>query len=113
MSEKRKNSRYQALACARIPEVLEGEGIVRDISVTGCRVEYTAIADIPLNTQYELQVIPEKSSKVDLFELQVESKWVRNDGYSTEVGFLIVASPTGKHFQRYVDYLACHHKSHL
>jgi hypothetical protein len=108
MPEKRKDTRYQTLASARIPGVLEDEGLVKDISVTGCRVEYTVAVDIQPHSQFELHIIPEKSSKIAKFELEVESKWIRKDGYSTDVGFLIVASPKGKHFQRYVDYLACH-----
>jgi hypothetical protein len=36
----------------------------------------------------------------------VEARWVRGGDYSCEVGFSITASPKGKAFQRYVDYLS-------
>jgi hypothetical protein len=106
MLEKRKNPRYRTLAKARIRGILEGENILKDLSITGCRVECTVNAKIQEETQYQLEVQPEKAARVGKFQLMVERIWIRNEGYSTEIGFLITASPKGKQFQRYVDYLA-------
>jgi hypothetical protein len=108
MPDSRNNPRYRALAIARITGLPEYEGLLKNISITGCCVEYTVKADILPNTQYKLEVIPEKELRIDRFELLVERKWIRSDGYSTDVGFVIDASPKGKHFQDYVDYLAHH-----
>lgn len=111
MLELRKNPRYRTLAHARIPGVLEGEILLKDISITGCCLESTITAEIPINTQYEIEIMPEKISHIRNFYLIVERKWLRNDDYTTEMGFLIVASPKGKQFQRYVDYLAYRNSS--
>ncbi|GHT56265.1 hypothetical protein AGMMS50268_33650 [Spirochaetia bacterium] len=104
--ESRKHIRYRTLARARIHGTLEDESLLKDISVTGCCVEFTSMADIQPNTTYKLEVIPEVAAKIGKFELQVETRWIRSGGYSTEVGLFIAASPKGKLFQRYVDYLA-------
>jgi hypothetical protein len=106
MLENRKNPRYQTLARARIPVVMEGDNLLKDLSITGCRVECTIYADIKPGGEYMLEIQPESVAKIGSFELPVESKWIRTGGYATEVGFNVVASPkNSRHFQRYVDYL--------
>jgi hypothetical protein len=109
MQENRKNRRYQTFARVRIPGVLEGETLLKDLSVTGCCVECTAQSDIKPGVRYRMEILPENVSKIGKFEILVESRWVRGGSYSSEVGFNIVASPKGKLFQRYVDYLDWRH----
>ena len=104
--ENRENKRYRTLAHARIPHVLGEETLLKDISITGCCVESTAYSDIKPETQYEIEIQPEAASKIGKFHLSVEVKWIKSTGYAGEVGFRIVASPKGRQFQRYVDYLA-------
>ena len=106
MNEQRKFFRYKTLAKARIVEVSEGEALLKDISITGCLVECTSYAGIETNKQYNLEVKPETAAKIGTFELLVETKWMRAEAYSCEIGFAIVKSPKGKLFQRYVDYLS-------
>jgi hypothetical protein len=106
MLEKRKNPRYRSLARARIAGVLEGDNLLKDLSITGCCVECTVYADIKPDCQYKLVVEPESAAKIGSFEISVENKWIRSGGYSTELGFNVVSSPkNAKQFQRYVDYL--------
>ena len=106
MNEQRKFFRYKTLAKARLIEVSEGENLLKDISITGCLVECTSYAGIETNKQYNLEVKPESAAKIGTFELLVETKWMRAEAYSCEIGFAIVKSPKGKLFQRYVDYLS-------
>ena len=106
MPEKRENQRYKTLAHARIPHILEGNNPLKDLSVTGCCIESTAYAKIKPETTYQLEIMPEQIARIDSFVLEVESRWVRPEGNSGEVGFSVIASPKGKEFQRYVDYLA-------
>jgi hypothetical protein len=105
MLENRKNNRFRTLARAKIPGILGDESLLKDLSVTGCCVECTSIIDVQPNTQYKLEIVPEGASGIGSFELSVETKWIRSGGYSSEVGFGIIASPKGKTFQRYGDYL--------
>ena len=111
MLENRKNPRYRTLAKAKIPGILEGENLLKDLSITGCCVESTVNADIQAETRYQLEVKPERAARIGRFRLVVERKWVRNEGYSTEIGFSIIESPKGRQFQRYVDYLAYRNSS--
>jgi hypothetical protein len=109
MAENRKNNRYRTLAHAHILGVLEGENLLKDLSVTGCCVECTFYLDAERGKEYKLEIEPESASKIGKFELLVEIKWIRSGSYTSEVGFSITASPKGKTFQRYVDYLAWRH----
>jgi hypothetical protein len=106
MFENRKHTRYPTLARVLVVEVSDGEALLKDLSITGCCIEYTMLVDIKPNTQYKMQIIPDSAAGIDPFELHVESRWVRPGGYSCEIGFAIVTSPKGRDFQRYVDYLA-------
>jgi hypothetical protein len=104
--DKRKNPRFSAQARVRIPGAFNGEALLKDISITGCCVESTMHIDAKPGAQFPMQVMCETASKIGNFELQVEVKWIRSGDYSCAVGFAIIASPKGKQFQNYVDYLA-------
>ena len=105
MFNKRKSERFKSQARARIGDALVGDAILKDISVTGCCIECTMVADIKPNMPYQIEIIPEGAAGIGTFEVTAESRWVRTGGYSCEIGFIITASPKGKLFQRYVDYL--------
>ncbi|MDR2900345.1 MAG: PilZ domain-containing protein [Treponema sp.] len=106
INDKRKHPRYPAQARVRIPEVFDGEALLKDISITGCGIESTMLIDVKSGDQFNMEIICESASKIGNFEIQVEAKWVRMRDCACEVGFAITASPVGKQFQRYVDYLA-------
>jgi hypothetical protein len=97
------------MAHAQFSGMLGGECILKNISITGCCVECTGAVEIQPNAQCGLEIKPERESHIGSFELQVECKWVRHDDYDTELGFVIVASPKGRQFEHYVDYLAYRH----
>jgi hypothetical protein len=106
MFENRKNVRYPTLARAVISEIDDGEALLKDLSITGCRVEYTMFVDVKPNAPFTALILPDSAARIEPFELFVESRWVHADGYACEIGFVITASPKGRAFQRYVDYLA-------
>jgi len=108
-ADKRKNPRFKTMAHVCISGVTEDECLLKDISITGCCVECAAAAYIQLNTRYQLEIKPEGIAHIGSFQIETESKWVRNSSNATEVGLSIVASPKGKQFQHYVDYLAYRH----
>jgi hypothetical protein len=106
MTIKRKAPRYSTLAHARIPGLFQGEALLKNLSITGCCIEHTEFVDIEPGAAYTIEIFPEKAAKVGRFDLTVESRWVRTESYTCELGFLVTASPKGKLFQRYVDYLS-------
>ena len=112
MLDGRRNPRYESIAHAEIPGILEGKSVLKNISITGCCVECTGSVNLQDDTEYQLEIKPEGASHIGNFSLQVEHRWIRKDGDATEIGLDIVASPKGRHFQRYVDFLAYSHSPH-
>jgi hypothetical protein len=109
MYVERKNKRFTTDARARISGAFEGEALLKDISVTGCCIECTSHAEIEPDAPYVIEIIPESASDIGRFEITVKSRWMRAEGYSYEIGFFVIASPKGRLFQRYVDYLDYRH----
>jgi hypothetical protein len=106
MFEQRKHTRYRSIARARLPGVFEGDALLKDLNVTGCKIEATIFIELTEGTVYTIEVTPEALSKISKFEVLGEARWVKTNGDSYEAGFMITASPSKKEFQRYVDYLA-------
>ena len=106
IAENRKERRYPSIAHARIPELFTGDALLRDISITGCRIECTMHIDIKENARYTITVLPEKSAGVDQFDLIADCKWFHFSSNSYSAGFTIIKSPGKKDFEKYVDYLS-------
>ncbi|GAB1482916.1 hypothetical protein MASR2M78_17320 [Treponema sp.] len=106
MIDNRKSNRYPSLAHAKVSGLQEGEALLRDLSVTGCRLEFSAAIAFSEGTKYRIKILPESSAAVESFELDAEPRWSRAGYDSFEIGFDIQSSPKGKSFQRYVDYLS-------
>ena len=105
----RASSRYKSMGKARIAGVLEGDVLLKNLSITGCCLECTAYYDnIKTRELYKIEIEPEGSSNVDGFDLEAECRWIRSGDYFCELGFQVTASPKGKSFQSYVDYLTYH-----
>jgi hypothetical protein len=102
----RKTTRYDTLARAVIPGGFEGDALLKDLSVAGCRVESTTLMQMTPGKKCSVLVKPEAASGVDGFDIEAEVRWVREHGGVWEAGLFILKSPKGKFFQRYVDYLA-------
>ena len=104
--EQRKDARFLTTAKAVIKEFGKEEFQLKDLSVTGCRIEYPLDIEILLNMRFLIKIIPEKESKINSFSITAESRWVGVSGNLYEAGFMITESPKGKQFQNYVDYLS-------
>jgi hypothetical protein len=105
-AEKRKHSRFQSLAKVIIKEFGKEEFQLKDLSITGCRIEYPLDVEILLDMRFSLKLIPEKEAKIHSFSIIAEARWIRVSSTSCEAGFIITESPKGKQFQSYVDYLS-------
>jgi len=106
MTEQRKNTRFLTAAKVTIKEFGKEEFQLKDLSITGCRIEYPLDVEILLDMRFSLKIFPEKEAKVHPFSMVVEAKWMGVSVNSCEAGFLIIESPKGKEFQNYVDYLS-------
>ena len=106
MSEQRKSQRFKTSAKIILVDLHHKECLLKDISITGCRIEVADYLEIKPHTQHKLKIVPEGDSGIEAFTLLVEAKWAGTEIDYYEFGFSIVKSPKGKQFQRYVDYLS-------
>jgi len=104
--EKRKDTRFLTIAKVVIKEFGKEEFQLKDLSITGCRLEYPLETEISMDKRFSLEIIPEKEAKIKPFSIIAESRWIRVSSNSCEAGFIITESPKGKQFQNYVDYLS-------
>jgi len=104
--EKRRDTRFSTIANVVIKELGKEIFQLKDLSITGCRLEYPIDTEISLDKHFSLEIIPEKDAKIKPFLITAESKWIRVSSNSCEAGFMITESPKGKQFQNYVDYLS-------
>ena len=105
----RENIRYNTMGHAYISGVMEKGILLKNISITGCCLECEKdIEKIKTGEIHEIRIKPEKASHTGEFRFQAECKWIRRTDHSCEMGFNVTASPTGKFFQNYVDYLTYH-----
>ncbi|GHU23904.1 hypothetical protein FACS1894164_09290 [Spirochaetia bacterium] len=101
-----KGAQHPTNARAYIPEYFEGEAVLKDISITGCHLESTVQVTATPGTTCVITIQPEPASKIKEFDIPAEVRWIRATDYSCQIGFAILESPSGKYFQRYVDYLS-------
>lgn len=106
MFENRRAPRYSSMAQARIEDLSGGEALLKDLSVTGCRLEFSAAVALGPDAPCRILVLPESAAGIEAFELKARSRWSWAGYDSFEIGFLIEGSPKGRAFQRYVDYLS-------
>jgi hypothetical protein len=104
--DQRKNRRYPSIARVQIPDVFAGDALLKDLSITGCRIECTMHVDLRENARYTITLCPEENAGIDNFDLIAECRWLRPAGYSCDIGFDIRESPGKKDFKKYVDYLS-------
>jgi hypothetical protein len=102
----RKSKRFPAFATVVMRNVFIGSALLKDISVSGCRIEHTMMIDVEKGRRYTLRIQPEPSANIKEFDLMVEARWVEARDCAFEAGFSVAMSPRGRAFKRYVDYLA-------
>jgi len=111
MRENRIDPRFKTIGRARIADILEGDVLLKNLSITGCCLECPPSyynEKIKTFEKYTIDIKPEKIASIAEFHIEVECRWIRKRDSLCEIGFQVVASPKGRGFQNYVDYLTYH-----
>ena len=106
MTERRNTVRMKTPARVTVKGFEKEKTSLKDISVTGCCVVCSPNTQIDLKTQYSLKISPESSAEIGAFNVTAESRWIKTSANSFEIGFMLLESPQGEQFLRYVDYLS-------
>jgi hypothetical protein len=83
----------------------EGEGLLKNISVTGCCLEsVTYIAIVP-DKVYQVTIVPAANIKLTPFTLNMIVTWTKSSEMSFETGFSIENDQKNTQMERYVELL--------
>jgi hypothetical protein len=104
LKKKSREPRYSCIAHVCI-NGFEGEALLRNMNSSGFCMESKTYAAIIVKEHYILQIMPEVSSNIDPFELEVEARWIRSTEASFSSGFFIVKHPVGRSFEKYLDFI--------
>jgi hypothetical protein len=98
----RKEKRYSANAQAKMRE---SALILKDVSLNGGCVQSEGFMELVPNGSYTLVIIPEEESRIDTFEVDIISRWVRMKRNGSESGFIIVMPPGSTIVEEYIEFL--------
>ena len=84
----------------------ESEANLRDLSQHGLSIKTDNYIDIAPRAPYVIIVIPEKETKIEKFQLEIESRWVKLNKTQLESGFSVMVAFDEKEFNDYLKFLA-------
>jgi hypothetical protein len=87
--QNRENTRYDTQA-GFVIEGFEGEGLLKNISLPGLCLESVTYVGLIPKEQYNIKIIPEPLSHLDLFGVKAEVNWIKSTEFSFEAGFTII-----------------------
>jgi hypothetical protein len=98
----RKEKRYPANAQV----AMKGSRLLlKDVSLSGGRIQSEDFIDIVPNGNYTIAIIPEEESQINGFEVEILSRWVRMNKNGSETGFIMVLPPGNKMVEDYIAFL--------
>lgn len=103
--ENRQSTRYEEIGRVIAPEICELQGILDDISATGCKVHYAFPVVINLENEYELKISPLHHSNESPLNLICVPQWVNEQGGNTYIGFKIQYSPDANRLTQFIAHL--------
>ena len=98
----RKERRYSASARVQMNEAVL---LLKDVSLSGGCIQSDEFLEIVPNGNYTILIIPEAESRVDTFEVDIVSRWVRMKRNGSETGFIVVVPPGNRVMEHYIKYL--------
>ncbi len=103
-SELRTQERYEDFGRVECPSICLVNGVLNDISKSGCKVHFDAPITLDLENDYEVRVRLSHSSQSPLV-LMCHPQWVKENANTADVGFSILRSPDTARLNDYVKAL--------
>jgi hypothetical protein len=111
MGMQRNSARYSSLATIAINGGLKVSGMVKDISITGCRAEFEKCLDLDRTESYVVRIFPERESGIGAFGLHCRVAWMNTARNGCAIGFFLEKSSNLREFQSYLDFIAYAHSA--
>jgi hypothetical protein len=97
----RKEKRYPASAQVQMEQSVL---LLKDVSPNGGCIQSREFLELVPNGSYTIAIFPEEESRIDAFEVDIISRWVRMNRNGLESGFIMVMRP-GSKVEDYIAYL--------
>lgn len=103
--DKRKHNRIAEIGKVESQDLCLFPGVLVDVSKVGCRVRFPSSFLVDTDMDYELKLSPVRQDFVDPLFITVKPVWQSSSLDSTEIGFSIINSQSGKLFESYIEKL--------
>jgi hypothetical protein len=102
--QEREDPRY-ALTAGIFIEGFEGEGMLDNISISGCCMEsITYVALIP-DQEYQVNIHPDGDVKMEPFTLMLKLNWTKSSETLFQAGFSLGSGESNAKIKQYVELL--------
>jgi hypothetical protein len=102
--QEREDPRFAANGGITI-EGFEGEGLLKNICISGCCMESVTYAALLPAEVYKVKIIPAADISLDPFSAALTASWTKSSEMSFEAGFSLEAGRKNPHLEKYVEYL--------
>ena len=103
--EHRTNVRYEDFARITCPEICFLQGVLLDVSESGCKIRFPVTVDIDYDKDYEVTIQPSCKAGLSPFTIVVHPVWEDDSKETPEVGFVILHSPGIPSLIKYLEIL--------
>jgi hypothetical protein len=101
-----RDTRFETKGRVYIAEVRNTEALLKNLSSSGLCITSEDFLEVVPKTRYSAEIVPEGDSKVEKFNVELESRWVRAKKQRSESGFVIVIPPGTENREVLEQYLA-------
>lgn len=102
--QKRETPRFVAGGGISI-EGFEGEGLLKNICVSGCCLESVTYVAIVPSQVYQIRIDPRPGINMEPFTARFKASWTRSSESAFEAGFSLETGRQDQRLQRYVEQL--------
>jgi hypothetical protein len=100
-----RDQRFETGANIIVVNIDNAGAVLKNLSSGGLCIESDEYIGIIPNARYTVNVLPEEAARLDRFNLEIESRWVKSKKRNFESGFAIMVVPGSKEEESLIMYL--------
>ena len=104
---KRKAPRYALKAGINI-NGFEGEGMLGNISASGCLMESSTYVSITPDDLYQVTIKPDEGENIKPFSQKLKASWTKSSEMLFQAGFTVDSGQTSLQMEQYTEMLKLH-----
>lgn len=104
--ERRRHPRFCDVGRVDAPEVCMFPGVLQDVSICGCRVEFPMQVDIDMEREYMIRFTPTAEKQLAPFSVRAHPVRLERGESNSVIAFSLMPSSSSHMIETYVDRLA-------